>query len=111
VGATKDLLALNIDLASVMQAGRWKGTRMSMRYGEMTLTSRSAMARAAQDRGRDSLQAQTEARDCAKPSSSDNSHSLQCVGAEEQGWQEGSPTAAAKHGSYDYYSAHIAHGD
>jgi hypothetical protein len=28
VGATQDLLALNIDLASVMQAGRWKSNRM-----------------------------------------------------------------------------------
>jgi len=28
VGATQDLLALNIDLASVMQAGRWKTNRM-----------------------------------------------------------------------------------
>jgi hypothetical protein len=27
VGATQDLLALNIDLASVMQAGRWKRNR------------------------------------------------------------------------------------
>jgi site-specific recombinase XerD len=31
VGATQDLLALNIDLASVMQAGRWKTNRMPMR--------------------------------------------------------------------------------
>jgi integrase/recombinase XerD len=31
VGATQDLLASNIDLASVMQAGRWKSTRMPMR--------------------------------------------------------------------------------
>jgi integrase len=53
VGATQDLLALNIDLASVMQAGRWKSTRMPMRYGEMVLASRSAMAKAAQDQGRD----------------------------------------------------------
>jgi integrase len=34
VGATQDMLALNIDLASVMQAGRWKTTVMPMRYGE-----------------------------------------------------------------------------
>jgi integrase/recombinase XerD len=34
VGATQDLLELNIDLASVMQAGRWKGTAMPTRYGE-----------------------------------------------------------------------------
>jgi hypothetical protein len=36
-GATQDLLALNIDLASVMQAGRWKTNRMPMRYGEHVL--------------------------------------------------------------------------
>jgi hypothetical protein len=33
VGATQDMLALNIDIASVMQAGRWKTTAMPMRYG------------------------------------------------------------------------------
>jgi integrase len=34
VGGAQDLLALNIDMASVMQTGRWKDTRMPMRYGE-----------------------------------------------------------------------------
>ena len=34
VGTTQDMLALNIDLVSVMQAGRWKTTVMPMRYGE-----------------------------------------------------------------------------
>jgi hypothetical protein len=34
MGAAQDLLALNIDLASIMQAGRWKSSRMPMRYGE-----------------------------------------------------------------------------
>jgi integrase len=52
VGAVQDLLALNIDLASVMQAGRWKDTRMPMRYGERVLASRGAMARAAKAQGR-----------------------------------------------------------
>jgi integrase len=52
VGAAQDLLALNIDLASVMQAGRWKDTRMPMRYGERVLASRGGMARAAQTQGR-----------------------------------------------------------
>ncbi len=33
VGATQDMLALNIDLAFVMHAGRWKTTVMPMRYG------------------------------------------------------------------------------
>jgi integrase len=52
VGAAQDLLALNIDLASVMQAGRWKDTRMPMRYGEKVLASRGGMARAAKSQGR-----------------------------------------------------------
>jgi integrase len=52
VGATQDLLALNIDLASVMQAGRWKSTRMPMRYGEEVVAARGGMARAAKDQGR-----------------------------------------------------------
>jgi integrase len=53
VGATQDLLALNIDLASVMQAGRWKSTHMPMRYGENVLAARGGMARAALEQGRD----------------------------------------------------------
>ena len=53
VGATQDLLALNIDLASVMQAGRWKTNRMPMRYGEAVLAARGGMARAAKAQGRD----------------------------------------------------------
>src|ERR1035441_1319189 len=53
VGATQDLLALNIDLASVMHAGRWKRNRMPMRYGEHVLAARSGMARAAKEQGRD----------------------------------------------------------
>jgi integrase len=47
VGATQDLLALNIDLASVMQAGRWKSNRIPMRYGEHVLAARGGMTRAA----------------------------------------------------------------
>ena len=53
VGATQDLLALNIDLASVMQAGRWKSTAMPMLYGEHVLAARGGMARAAAVQGRD----------------------------------------------------------
>ena len=53
VGATQDLLALNLDLASVMQAGRWKSNRMPMRYGEHVLAARGGMARAAEAQGRD----------------------------------------------------------
>jgi integrase len=52
VGAAQDLLALNIDLSSVMQAGRWRDTRMPMRYGEKVLASRGGMARAAKSQGR-----------------------------------------------------------
>jgi len=52
VGAAQDLLGLNMDLPSVMQAGRWKDTRMPMRYGERVLAGRSAMARAAKAQGR-----------------------------------------------------------
>jgi integrase len=53
VGATQDLLVLNIDLASVMQAGRWKTTHMPMRYGEHVLAARGGMARAAAAQERD----------------------------------------------------------
>jgi site-specific recombinase XerD len=52
VGAAQDLLALNMDLPSVMQAGRWKDTRMPMKYGERVLAGRGAMARAAKAQGR-----------------------------------------------------------
>jgi integrase len=52
VGATQDLLALNIDLASVMQAGRWKSTHMPMRYGEHVVAARGGMARAATAQGK-----------------------------------------------------------
>jgi site-specific recombinase XerD len=52
VGAAQDLLALNMDLPSVMQAGRWTDTRMPMRYGEKILAGRGAMARAAKAQGR-----------------------------------------------------------
>jgi hypothetical protein len=51
-GAAQDLFALNIDVASVMQAGRWKDTRMPIRYGEKVLASRGGMARAAKQQGR-----------------------------------------------------------
>jgi integrase len=52
VGAAQDLLALNIDLSSVLQSGRWKDTRMPMRYGERVLAARGGMARAAKEQGR-----------------------------------------------------------
>jgi integrase len=52
VGATQDMLALNIDLASVMQAGRWKTTVMPMRYGEEVQAGCGGMARTAKAQGR-----------------------------------------------------------
>ena len=52
VGATQDLLALNVDLASVMREGRWKTVRMPMRYGEHVMAARGGMARAAEEQGR-----------------------------------------------------------
>jgi integrase len=52
VGAAQDLLALNISLASVLQAGRWKDTRMPMRYAERVLATRGGIAQAAKDQGK-----------------------------------------------------------
>ena len=52
VGAAQDLLALNISLASVMQTGRWKDTRMPMRYAERVLATRGGMEQAAKDQGK-----------------------------------------------------------
>jgi hypothetical protein len=72
VGAAQDLLALNIDLASVMQAGRWKSNRMPMRYGEHILAAKGGMGRAAQLQGRDESDPDTEVarmRGKAKPTS------------------------------------------
>ena len=53
VGAAQDLLALNIDLASIMQTGRWKSSRMPTRYGEAVSVARGGMAHAAAAQGRD----------------------------------------------------------
>jgi integrase len=52
VGAAQDLMGLNLELPAIMQAGRWKDTRMPMRYGEKILAGRGAMARAAKAQGR-----------------------------------------------------------
>jgi hypothetical protein len=52
VGGAQDLLALNIEIPALMQAGRWKDTRMPLRYGERVLASRGAMARVAKAQGR-----------------------------------------------------------
>jgi hypothetical protein len=45
------MLALNIDLASGMQAGRWKATVMPIRHGEEVHAGRGGMARAAKAHG------------------------------------------------------------
>jgi hypothetical protein len=45
VGATQGLVAHKIDLSSTMQAGRWKSTRMPLRYGKEWGAGRGAMAR------------------------------------------------------------------
>jgi hypothetical protein len=53
VGATQgDMLALNIDLAPVMQAGRWKTTAIPMRYGEDIQAGLGGMARIPKPQGR-----------------------------------------------------------
>jgi hypothetical protein len=52
VGAAQDLLALHIDLASVVQAGRWRDTRMPMRDGEWLFAKRRGMPRGAKEQGR-----------------------------------------------------------
>ena len=52
VGATQEMLALNIHLASVMHAGRWKTTAMPMRYGEDIQAGLGGMARTANAQGR-----------------------------------------------------------
>jgi integrase/recombinase XerD len=52
VGATQDMLALNIDLAFVVQAGRWKTTAMPMRYGEDIQAGLGGMGRTAKAQGR-----------------------------------------------------------
>jgi integrase len=56
VGATQDLAALDIDLASITQAGGWKSTRMPLQYAEKIEASRSGMAKAAEKAGRDTIE-------------------------------------------------------
>jgi hypothetical protein len=56
VGATQDLAALDIDLASITQAGGWKSTRMPLQYAEKIEASRSGMAKAAEKTGRDTIE-------------------------------------------------------
>lgn len=52
VGATQDQLAANIDSAAVAQSGRWKDSRMVLRYGAEILAQRSGAARLAALQGR-----------------------------------------------------------
>lgn len=52
VGATQDQLAANIDVAAIMQSGRWKDPRMVARYGKKLSAKRSGMARLASLQGR-----------------------------------------------------------
>jgi len=47
LGAAQDLAALDIDLASITQAGGWKSLRMPLQYAEKINAARSGMARAA----------------------------------------------------------------
>jgi hypothetical protein len=54
MAATQNLLVLNVDLASVMQAGRSKSNRMPMRYGEPVLAARGAMGGRRKIQGRES---------------------------------------------------------
>ncbi len=44
VGMTQDLVAAGVDLAAVMQAGRWKTSAMPSRYAEHLLAGRGAVA-------------------------------------------------------------------
>jgi integrase len=55
VGAAQDLAELDIDLAAITQAGGWISTRMPLQYAEKINAARSAMARAAENTGRDSI--------------------------------------------------------
>lgn len=52
VGATQDLLTLNVDPVSAMQAGRWKSHRMPLRYGECVMAALGVTAWAARAKGR-----------------------------------------------------------
>ena len=47
VGATQDLVQLNIDLPAIAQAGGWRSPRMPLKYSEKIASGRGAMARAA----------------------------------------------------------------
>ena len=48
VGAVQDMIACGIELPAILQAGRWKSTRMIQRYGERLLARRSGTAQLAE---------------------------------------------------------------
>jgi hypothetical protein len=58
LGGGQDL-ALNIDLGAVMQVGRWKSTRITMRYGDGVLIVRRHGARFACSRRRPVISTRT----------------------------------------------------
>ena len=47
VGAVQDMIACGIELPAILQAGRWKTTRMVQHYGERLLARRSGAAQLA----------------------------------------------------------------
>ncbi len=47
VGATQDMIASGVELAAILQAGRWKTTAMVYRYGERLMARRSGAAQLA----------------------------------------------------------------
>jgi hypothetical protein len=52
VGAAQDMVAADIDLLAVMQAGGWKTPTMPARYAERLLAERGAAARLARMQNR-----------------------------------------------------------
>ena len=53
VGAAQDMVAHDMKLPAIQQAGRWKSPDMTTRYGERLLASRGAAAQLARLQGRD----------------------------------------------------------
>ena len=45
VGMAQDLAATGVELPALMQAGRWKSSRMPVRYTERQAAGRGAVAR------------------------------------------------------------------
>ena len=53
VGAAQDMIAADLELPAIQQAGRWKSTAMVNRYGERLLARRSGAAQLARLQGRE----------------------------------------------------------